>query len=111
MKLVILIIVILHGLIHLLGFAKGCGFKEIKELTLPISKPMGLMWLAATLLILTFGILYFLNSPYAWLAGLVAVVTSQVLVVLYWKDAKFGTLPNILILVMSIASLVYSSSS
>ena len=107
MRIVFLIIVILHGLIHLLGFVKGFGFKEVKELTLPITKPMGLLWLTATVLFLTYGILYLVNSKYAWLVGLVAVVISQILVILFWKDAKFGIVPNILILVVSIASLGY----
>ena len=34
MRIIFLIIVILHGLIHLLGFVKGIGLKEVKELTL-----------------------------------------------------------------------------
>ncbi|MBN1650015.1 MAG: hypothetical protein JW857_01730 [Bacteroidales bacterium] len=101
MRIVFLIIVLFHGLIHLLGFVKGFGFKEVKELTLPISKPMGFLWLTAAVFLLTFGILQILNSKYAWLVGIVAVVISQILILLFWKDAKFGTLPNILILLVS----------
>lgn len=104
MRIVFLIIVFLHGLIHLLGFVKGFGFKEVKELTLFISKPMGLLWLTASILFLIYSILYLSNSKYAWFVGLVAVVISQILIILFWKDAKFGTIPNILILVVSIAS-------
>lgn len=107
MKIVFLIIVLFHGLIHLLGFVKGFGIKEVKELTLTISKPMGFVWLSAAILFLIFGVLYLQNSKYAWLAGLIAVVISQILVLIFWKDAKFGTIPNILILVVSIASLGY----
>ena len=105
MRIVFLIIVLLHGLIHLLGFVKGFGFKEVKELTLPISKPMGFVWLTATALFLTYDILYLANSKYAWFFGFVAVINSQFLVIMFWRDAKFGTIPNILILVVSIASL------
>lgn len=105
MRILFLIIVIFHGLIHLLGFIKGFGYREIKESTLPISKPMGLVWLTAAFLFLTCGILYSINFKYAWLPGLVAVIISQVLVIMFWTDAKFGTLPNILILVVSLASL------
>ncbi|MEI6049103.1 MAG: DUF6544 family protein [Bacteroidota bacterium] len=107
MRIVFLIIVLLHGLIHLLGFVKGFGFKEVKELTLPISKPMGFVWLTATVLFLTYGILYLANSKYAWLFGLVAVAISQILIILFWKDAKLGTIPNIAILIVSIASFGY----
>jgi len=104
MRIVLLIIVLLHGLIHLLGFVKGMGIKEIKELTLPISKPMGLVWLTATIFLLAYGVLYMLHTKYAWLLGLVAVAVSQLLVILFWKDAKFGTVPNLIILIVSICA-------
>lgn len=107
MKIAFLIIVLLHGLIHMLGFVKGFELKEVKELTLPISKTLGVVWLTATILFLTYGFLYLLNSKYAWLIGLVAVVVSQVIIFLFWKDAKFGTIPNIIIMAVSIVSFGY----
>lgn len=107
MNIAFLIIVLLHGLIHLLGFVKGFELREVKELTLPISKPMGVVWLASAFLFLTYGALYLLNSKYAWLIGLIAVLLSQVLIILFWNDAKFGTIPNIIILAVSIVSLGY----
>ncbi|MDK2910056.1 MAG: hypothetical protein PWR20_1623 [Bacteroidales bacterium] len=102
MKTVLLVVVFVHGLIHLLGFLKGWGISEIKELTLPISKTWGLLWLTALLLFLAFGILYFVENEYAWVIGLLAVVVSQVLIIAFWKDARFGTIPNIVILCISI---------
>lgn len=104
MKTTFLIIILLHGLIHLLGFVKGFELKEVKELTLLISKPLGVVWLTATFLFLTYGVFYLFNSKYAWIIGLVAVVVSQVIIILFWKDAKFGTIPNIIILAVSIVS-------
>ena len=107
MKIIFLIIVLLHGLIHLLGFVKGFELKEVKELTLPISKPLAVVWLTATILFLTYGVLSLLNSKYAWLIGITAVILSQALIILFWKDAKFGTIPNIIILAVSIVSFGY----
>jgi hypothetical protein len=104
MRVVFLIIVALHALVHLLGFVKGFGFGELKELTLAISKPMGLLWLTSAVLFLIYGILYFSNSRYTWLVGFVAVVVSQLLVLMFWKDAKYGTIPNVAILAVSIVS-------
>jgi hypothetical protein len=98
MRIAFVIIALLHALIHLLGFVKGLGLRDVKELTLPISRPMGFLWLAAAVLLLAYGALHALGSSYAWMMGAVAVVLSQTLVVLYWKDARFGTLPNLLIL-------------
>ena len=102
MKWFIFAVALLHGLIHLLGFVKGLGIKEVKELTMPISKPMGLIWLSATMFFIVFAILYITNSKYAWLFGFFAVVISQIIILFVWNDAKFGTLANVLILIVSI---------
>ena len=42
-----------HGLIHLMGFAKGFGFADLPQLTQPISRGWGLAWLIAALLVTT----------------------------------------------------------
>ncbi len=107
MKYVFIIIILIHGLIHLLGFVKGFGFKEVKELTLPISRPAGIIWLSTTILFLAYGISFIVNSKYSWLLGFLAVVISQILIILFWKDAKFGTIPNIIILLVSVISFGY----
>ncbi len=104
MRIAFLIIVFMHGLIHILGFIKGFEIKEVKELTLPISKSIGLIWLIAAVLFLAFGIFQIANHRYAWLLGFIAVGVSQLLVILFWKDAKFGTIPNLIILVVSVIS-------
>jgi len=105
MKIIFLIIVLLHGLIHSLGFVKAFGFKEVKELTSPISKPIGVVWLSATVLFLIYGFLYYLNNKHAWVIGLISVIISQILIFYFWKDAKFGTIPNLIILVVALVSL------
>lgn len=107
MKVGFFIIVMLHGLIHLLGFVKGFELRKIKELMLPISKSMGLVWLVAAILFLIYGVLNLTNSKFDWILGFVAVVISQVLILCFWSDAKLGTIPNILILVGTIVSLGY----
>lgn len=104
MRIFFLIFVLLHALIHILGFVKGFGIREVKELTLPITKPMGLLWLTATFLLVVYTILYLAHSRHAWLIGLIAVAVSQVLIILFWKDARFGTLPNIVILLVSLVA-------
>src|SRR5690606_13796804 len=98
MRIAFLLIVFLHGLIHFLGFVKGFDIADVKALTLPITKPMGTLWLLAGILFLVYGILFLMDNKFAWLLGFIAVIVSQILIVLFWKDAKFGTLPNIIIL-------------
>lgn len=105
MKTTFIILLIIHALIHLLGFIKGFGINNVSALTLPISKAMGLLWLMAAMLLLLYGFLYITGNQNAWLIGLIAVVVSQVLIVLFWSDAKFGTIPNIIALLVVIVAL------
>ncbi|WP_375581253.1 DUF6544 family protein [Marivirga tractuosa] len=104
MRIALFIIIIIHGLLHILGFVKGFSLKEIKELTIPISKSMGLIWLITSILYIAYGILFLLNHKNAWLIGFIAVLLSQILIIIFWKDAKFGTLPNIIVLIVSLIS-------
>lgn len=111
MRIIFLITIIIHGLIHILGFLKSYGISDIKLLTFPISKPLGLLWLLCTVLFIIYGIAYFVGYKYAWLFGLAAVMLSQFLIVWFWKDAKFGSIPNMIILLsvfISIASVNFN---
>ncbi|MTI40576.1 DUF6544 family protein [Fulvivirga lutimaris] len=105
MRIAFSIFVIIHGLIHLMGFVKGFGIKDVKELTLPISKPFGLIWFIASILFVIYGILFFLNTKYAWLFGTITVVISQAIIFYFWKDAKFGTIPNAITFIVIVISL------
>jgi hypothetical protein len=105
LEIIFLILIAIHGLIHSLGFIKAFGIKEVKELTLSVSKPFGILWLIATILFLLFGVLYFNNSKQAWGFGIIAVVVSQLLIILFWKDAKFGSIPNVIILIVAVVGL------
>lgn len=105
MKYIFLFLVFLHGLIHLLGFVKGFGLSEVKELSLSISKPMGFLWLVAAVLFVAYGILFLNSSKLAWILGLLTVLVSQILIVLFWSDAKFGTVPNLIVLVVVLTSI------
>lgn len=105
MRIVFLLIVFIHGIIHSLGFFKAFEISQLKELTLPISKPLGVVWLITMVLFIVYGILHLTNVRYDWILGIIAVILSQVIIFMFWKHAKFGTLPNLTILIASIVSL------
>jgi hypothetical protein len=109
MKYLLGVVIFLHGLIHCLGFGNAFGISEIKELTLPISKPVGIIWLTSAVLFLIYGLLYVLGQKNSWILGIVAIIASQLLIIYFWKDAKFGTLPNVIILIAVLFS--YGSES
>ncbi len=104
MRLIFVLFVCIHALIHVLGFLKGFEIKDFKELTLPISRTEAVFWLVASVLFIIYTFLVITNNRYSWVAGFFAVILSQILVLLFWKDAKFGTIPNLIILVGSIIS-------
>jgi hypothetical protein len=92
----------LHGIIHLVGYTKAFRYSELKNITVPISKSVGVIWITACLLFIASGILYLLKSDYWWMTGLASVALSQTVIILGWKDAKYGTIANLIILVVII---------
>ena len=87
-----------HGLIHLMGFAKAFGYADLPQLTVPISRPMGLAWLLAAGLFLTTSVTLFFWPQRWWMPGALALLTSQAAIASSWADAKFGTLANVVVL-------------
>lgn len=101
-RIIISVIVLVHGLIHVMGFVKAFGLAEMNQLKLTISKPLGLVWLFAALLCMLVGIFVLLNKQWVWIPAIIAVAASQVLIILSWQDAKFGTIPNLIIMIFAI---------
>ena len=95
-------IILIHGLIHLIGFAKAFQFGSIEQLTKEISRPVGLLWLLVMVLFIFTLIAFMMNNTLWPTVAFVAVLLSQILIILVWKDAKFGTIANILILLVAL---------
>ncbi len=87
-----------HGLIHLMGFAKAFGYAELPQLTQPISPGWGLAWLVAAALLTASAVTFGLGARGFWVIGAIAVVASQIVIVSAWRDAWAGTLANALLL-------------
>ena len=103
-RIFFIIITGLHGLIHLLGFVKAFNFAKINELRHPVSKPLGLLWLLSFLLFISALTQYILNNDLWWLTSIIGILLSQTLIISSWRDAKFGSIANILILCVSIVA-------
>jgi hypothetical protein len=93
------VILTVHGLIHLLGFAKAFGLADLPRLTQPISPTLGVLWLVASLLFLATVISLTVWSRGWWMIGLFAIVVSMFIIVPSWSDAKAGALANAIALV------------
>ena len=97
-------LLIIHGLIHGLGFVKGLGLARVAQLQRDISAPAGVLWLVAGVLFLGAAVALWIAPRVWWAPALVAVVVSQALIVSVWSDARFGTLANVLILLPAIVA-------
>lgn len=104
-RIAFVVLLVIHALLHGLGFAKAFGWASLDQLKLPISRPFGVLWLAAALLLLA-AVATLLTAPrWFWLVGIVALTASQIAIFSSWSDARFGTLPNVLLLI----GLVYGA--
>lgn len=117
LRIFFMLLILIHGLIHLLGFVKEFGLANVEQLkgkTLiafsgSSAYAIGILWLLTAILFLLSGILFFIKKDWWWMIGAVTVLLSQSLIILYWQDAKFGTLANFIFLVAII--LAYGSWS
>jgi len=98
LKYLLAFIILVHGLIHFMGFAKAFNYGNITQLTKEISKPSGMFWLLTAFLFIVTIILFLLKKDAWFLFGLTAVIISQILIITVWNDAKFGTIANVIML-------------
>ncbi len=97
-KLLFVAMLVIHGLIHLLGFVKAFGLADVRQLSAPISPAMGILWLAAAMLLLVAATTRYVAPPWFWIIGAAALVLSQVLIISAWSDARAGTAVNVVLL-------------
>jgi hypothetical protein len=106
MRVAFALLVALHGAVHAMGFVKAFKIAELATLHRSISRPEGLIWLAATVLFLAGAVLLLASAESWWMLVGLAVLVSQSLIVMSWTDAKFGTVPNVIILVPLVVAIL-----
>lgn len=99
LRLTFVFLLLLHGIIHLMGFAKAFKYAEVSQLGAGISKPAGIGWLASALLLVSAAVLFLLKKDIWWLPAAIGVVLSQIMIFSAWKDAKFGAIANLIVLI------------
>ena len=105
MRIAFSLLIIIHGIIHFTGFVKAFNLAPVKELSASVSRPAGILWLAAGLLLISAGFLFWQKINFWWIAGITGLVISQILILSFWADAKWGTVPNIVLLITIIIAV------
>lgn len=106
MKIVIAALLVIHGLIHTLGFLKAFGLAQPAQLQAAISQATGFAWIIVAVLFLASGGMVLAGGQWWWLPAALGLVTSQILIFSTWNDAKAGTIVNgILLLPIAVAAL------
>ncbi len=101
MRIALSIVLTLHGIISVLGFVKAFSLAPLPQLALPITKAMGLVWLASAALLIAGAVALGAQWSWCWVAALAGAALSQLAIVRSWSDARFGTLGNILALLVA----------
>lgn len=112
LKRIIVVLLIFHGLIHLFGFVKafdvvpfnGLSGETIFAVSAGVSKWLGIGWLTACLVLLLSVAGLLLNKAWWGNVMLAGIILSQILMIIYWRDAKAGTVINLALLVIYIVT-------
>jgi hypothetical protein len=105
MKILLSIILLLHGLLHFIGFAKAYKLASLPQLELSVSRSLGTLWLIAGIIFVVALALFTLDKKFWPFFALAGVLISQSLIIISWQDTKFGTILNIIILLVSLPAL------
>ncbi|HBV88391.1 MAG TPA: hypothetical protein DEF42_17510 [Desulfosporosinus sp.] len=107
MKYFFAVVMVLHGLIHLMGGVNELGLSKIEGLSaqtlVPISefiKPLlGVLWLLAVAVFLVAAVGLVTGQPWWKAVAAGAAILSQILVIIWWPAAKVGTVANALVII------------
>jgi hypothetical protein len=104
-RIALVVLLAVHGLVHVAGFLKAFGFAELAGLAHPLSRGAGALWLAAAVAFLASAVVLLVDPRHWWIAAAPALLLSQALIVADHRDAKVGTLANALVLVPLLLAL------
>jgi hypothetical protein len=102
----VVLLLVGHGLIHLLGPIEIWGVADIAELDGQPSISLGSsatdivagVWLILTVLFVAAGVGVTVRRWWWRMLAVIGVIISQVVIVIWWDDAATGTIPNLLVL-------------
>lgn len=100
-------LLLVHGLIHLLGFVHA--YRPLPGFGKPMPRGTALLWLAAALLFIMVAAMLIPRFGHWWLPAIPAVALSQALIIGHWRDARYGSLVNGVVALAVVAGATTSS--
>jgi len=101
----VVVLVTVHGLIHLLGAAQRFGW--VDDPTLEKSVGLGFVWLLAGVLLLLTALLAALGRVVGWwLLAAMSAVVSRIAIMASWDVSGSGTVVNVFLLVVAVYSFL-----
>jgi hypothetical protein len=88
-----------------MGFAKAFGYGNITQITRPISRAQGSLWMMAAFLFTLSTILFLVKKDYWAYVAIGTSILSQLLILTVWNDARFGTIANMVIVIAGIMAI------
>lgn len=107
LKFIFALFMLMHGLIHIMGFTKAFNYGKLTSISTEVSKVEGILWLLATLLFCVSTLLFLVEKDGWWVLTLISIIVSQLLIYSAWKDAKFGSIANLIVLFMVIIYKIF----
>ncbi|MFP4366525.1 MAG: DUF6544 family protein [Bacteroidales bacterium] len=111
MKYIFSVLIFLHGTIHLMGFVKGFNLASIEGLSGNITRTAAIFWLLAFILFVVSGTGYLAGKLFWPVTAIAALVISAILITGMWSETKYGMIPNLIILAVTITFLSSCSIS
>jgi hypothetical protein len=93
------ILLVVHGLIHLMGAEKVFRLAGAPQLKQDIARPFGILRLLAAAFLLATAVTLFTWPRWWWAIGVGAIAFSQIVIATSWRDAKHGSTVNAIVLV------------
>lgn len=103
MRILLAILIAVHAVAHLPGFMSGLGFSRM-TMSKPVTPGAALLWGVACLLLLLAAGMLPAGKPWG-LPAFMGIVISQMLVIVWWRDAKLGTIVNLIVLLPAILNI------
>jgi hypothetical protein len=101
-EIIFIVLISIHALVHIAGYVKSIRPESLKDITMSVSAPLGIAWLTAGILYAAAALLFAADINLWWALSITALILSQFLIIVFWKDAKLGTLPNIVMLAAAV---------